>query len=70
MEYQALSTELLEKLKVALPNNHIAVIQAYATKPDFGDIDIVVENTKTKETLHPILFSELGFNELVTNGNT
>lgn len=41
--YHAVAENLISQLRAALPNRRVEIIEAYATKPDFGDLDVLIE---------------------------
>lgn len=66
-EYHTLARQVVGELQARLPDARIAAVQAYAAKPDFGDLDVVVENLDAKQRLEPELAS-MGVTEVIRNG--
>lgn len=66
-EYFQLKDRVIETLQAILPDARIEDVKAYGQKPDFGDLDIVVENMDAKNRLYPAL-SALGIEDIVKNG--
>lgn len=57
----------MSKLKDAMPCRRISVIQSYASKPDFGDLDVLIEGG---DGFDPYAAAEsLGAVEIVRNGD-
>lgn len=66
-EYFQIKNRVIETLTTILPDSRIEDVKAYGQKPDFGDLDVVVENLNAKNRLEPAL-SALGIDEIVKNG--
>lgn len=66
-EYFALKDDVVSALKSILPDARIEDVKAYRQKPDFGDLDVVVENLDAKNRLEPAL-RKMGISEIVKNG--
>lgn len=66
-EYHAFSEQVVSTLQSLLPDARLQAVRAYRDKPDFGDLDVVVENLDAKNRLEPLLVS-LGITEVVKNG--
>lgn len=66
-EYHAFAEKAVAALREILPDLRIEAVKAYRNKPDFGDLDIVVERSNAKERLEPHL-EALGVTEVFRNG--
>lgn len=66
-EYEVLTGEVCLALRHCLPDLRIAPVVSYASKPDHGDLDVVVENTDAKRRLESAL-EGMGVVEVVRNG--
>lgn len=65
--YDRMADECVQKLRVLYPQNRVHAIEAYRTKADFGDLDILVESTG----YDPFVAAQaLGAHEVVRNGPT
>jgi len=65
-DYFRLAKDILESLKEAFPNNRSMIIKPYATKSDFGDMDLLIENTRPFSSITAA--EKLGAVEIVKNG--
>ena len=64
-EYEPVRDAVMEKLWQHLPHKRKTDIKAYASKPDFGDLDIIIEGP-----FDPIAIANaLGASEIVRNGD-
>ena len=66
-EYFELEAEVLLKLRAALPTCRVEAIEAYHTKPSFGDMDIIVENKNNAKKILNRKLSEWKIKEIVKN---
>lgn len=64
--YQRLAADCLAKLQARFPGRRLAVLEAYRTKADFGDCDILVEGGDGYDPHHAA--TALGAVEVVRNG--
>lgn len=69
--YHQVSQKVLHKLQIAYPGRKIVIIPSYTNKPDFGDLDILIESgtQEGKEYDPKSAFQALGATELVRNGD-
>jgi hypothetical protein len=66
-EYLKLQEELIHKLDVVYET--VLDIPSYRDKEDYGDLDLIVTNTKTTN-IKDYLINELNSKQIVSNGNT
>ncbi len=67
-EYRHLVEQVTARLRVALPGTRLEVIQAYRAKPDFGDMDILIERNVLPSDWPQRIAAALGSREVVPNG--
>ena len=68
-EYLVLSAEILDRLRRLFPLARVAEIPSYASKPDFGDMDVVLCSGTLPSNWVERVLAEFTPNELVSNGN-
>jgi len=61
-EFAGITAEIVGMLRAALPGARVAVVPSYRTKPDFGDIDILVEREAVHAAGGPALLEDLARN--------
>lgn len=62
-EFRAISHTIAGTLQMALPGARIAVVPSYRSKPDFGDIDIMVERESVTAAGGPARLEDLARSE-------
>lgn len=67
-DYEILKTEIIEKMSGML-STRIEVVPAYFDKPDFGDIDILVEVTNLKDNWRQLVINEFKPTDINYNGS-
>ena len=67
-EYRRLVEQATARLRAALPGARFAVIPAYRTKPDFGDMDILLERDALPSDWPQRVASALDSRQTVPNG--
>ena len=67
-EYFALVERVTARLRTALPGTRLEVIPAYRAKPDFGDMDILIERNALPSDWPQRVAAALDSREVVPNG--
>lgn len=67
-EYHELAKEVKEKLTAIFPHSQIEVIPAYANKPSYGDMDVLIDATYPTN-IADVLKNTFGYNQLVKSGS-
>lgn len=67
-EFASLANEVLTRLQADFPGRRVALLPAYRTKADFGDMDILVETAPTGDLLRWAV-ETWSPQEVVSNGN-
>lgn len=65
--YRLLSTKVVRALAGELPATRPHLLRSYATKPDFGDIDVIVDAAGLPEDVPAVLRSIFGSQEVFEN---
>lgn len=66
-EYHAFSKLVVSQLQPIFPSARITRLAAYSSKPDFGDLDLIIDDTSDRDTLLAHA-EQLGITEVVQNG--
>lgn len=67
-EYLELEAKVLEQLRHDFPGRRVETIQAYRAKPDFGDMDVLMESDNLTLDIEQYLVDTFGSKEVVPNG--
>lgn len=68
-EYRELEKEILSQLREDFPKRRIETIQAYKSKPDFGDMDILFQSDMLMVNLREYINKTFNPKEIVPNGS-
>lgn len=68
-EYLDLEARVLAQLRQDFPGRSIEVIQAYRAKPDFGDMDVLMESDGLTLDIPQYLVDTFGSKEVAPNGS-
>jgi len=68
-EYLKLETEVLAQLRSDFPGRRVEAIQAYRSKPDFGDMDVLLQSDGLTVDFPQYLLDTFASKEVVPNGS-
>jgi hypothetical protein len=68
-EYFELEAEVVNRLKQDFPSRRVAAVQAYRTKPSYGDMDVVFQSDDMTFDLRKYLEDTFHPSEMVKNSN-